>query len=103
MAQVFHSGLALTDLLEGMASQIAGAIEGQAGGTWHPRRPALLSGTVVSAGVVPLLRISGEAASLLPVLRWLGIASAAAGVLQPGGDPLLLPGGVRRLAWLGRH
>jgi hypothetical protein len=30
MAQVFHGGLAFADLLEGMAGEIAGAIEGQA-------------------------------------------------------------------------
>ncbi|MFM9088129.1 MAG: hypothetical protein ACKOPT_08310 [Cyanobium sp.] len=30
MAQVFHGGLALADLLEGMAGEVAGAIEGQA-------------------------------------------------------------------------
>ena len=72
-------------------------------GLWLPRTngegplevSALLSGTVVSAGVVPLLRISGEAASLLPVLRWLGIASAAAGVLLA----LLEPDLRRLLAW----
>jgi len=72
-------------------------------GLWLPRTngegplevSALLSGTVVSAGVVPLLRIGGEAASLLPVLRWLGIASAAAGVLLA----LLEPDLRRLLAW----
>ncbi|MCP9926639.1 proton-conducting transporter membrane subunit [Cyanobium sp. CH-040] len=72
-------------------------------GLWLPRTnaegpldvSALLSGTVVSAGVVPLLRISAEAASLLPVLRWLGIASAAAGVLLA----LLEPDLRRLLAW----
>ncbi|TVS07029.1 MAG: proton-conducting membrane transporter [Cyanobium sp. PLM2.Bin73] len=72
-------------------------------GLWLPRTnaegplevSALLSGTVVSAGVVPLLRISAEATSLLPVLRWLGIASAAAGVLLA----LLEPDLRRLLAW----
>jgi len=72
-------------------------------GLWLPRTnaegplevSALLSGTVVSAGVVPLLRLSAEAASLLPVLRWLGIASAAAGVLLA----LLEPDLRRLLAW----
>jgi multicomponent Na+:H+ antiporter subunit D len=72
-------------------------------GLWLPRTngegplevSALLSGTVVSAGVVPLLRLSAEAASLLPVLRWLGIASAAAGVLLA----LLEPELRRLLAW----
>lgn len=72
-------------------------------GLWLPRTnaegplevSALLSGTVVSAGVVPLLRISAEAVSLLPVLRWLGIASAAAGVLLA----LLEPDLRRLLAW----
>ncbi len=72
-------------------------------GLWLPRTnaeaplevSALLSGTVVSAGVVPLLRISTEAASLLPVLRWLGIASAAAGVVLA----LLEPDLRRLLAW----
>jgi multicomponent Na+:H+ antiporter subunit D len=72
-------------------------------GLWLPRTnaegpaevSALLSGTVVSAGVVPLLRISSEAAILLPVLRWLGIAGAAAGVLLA-----LLESDLRRLlAW----
>ncbi|MFO8239099.1 MAG: proton-conducting transporter membrane subunit [Prochlorococcaceae cyanobacterium] len=72
-------------------------------GLWLPRTnaegplevSALLSGTVVSAGVVPLLRISVEAASLLPVLRWLGIVSAAAGVVLA-----LLDSDLRRLlAW----
>ncbi|MEX1323510.1 MAG: proton-conducting transporter membrane subunit [Synechococcaceae cyanobacterium] len=72
-------------------------------GLWLPRTnaegpldvSALLSGTVMSAGVLPLLRISAEAASLLPVLRWLGIASAAAGVLLA----LLEPDLRRLLAW----
>jgi multicomponent Na+:H+ antiporter subunit D len=72
-------------------------------GLWLPRTnaegplevSALLSGTVVSAGVVPLLRLSGEATSLLPVLRWLGIASAAAGVVLA----LLEPNLRRLLAW----
>ncbi|MGB5135045.1 MAG: proton-conducting transporter membrane subunit [Prochlorococcaceae cyanobacterium] len=72
-------------------------------GLWLPRTnaegplevSALLSGTVVSAGVVPLLRLSAEATSLLPVLRWLGIASAAAGVLLA----LLEPDLRRLLAW----
>lgn len=93
------SGLALALLVVALLTKA----EVFVAGLWLPRTnaegplevSALLSGTVVSAGVVPLLRLSAEATSLLPVLRWIGIASAAAGVVLA-----LLEADLRRLlAW----
>ena len=58
-------------------------------GLWLPRTnaeaplevSALLSGTVVSAGVVPLLRLALAAPLLLPVLQGLGLACASLGIV----------------------
>ena len=59
-------------------------------GLWLPRshaaaRPevaALHSGVVVTAGVLPLLRLMQIDSGLAPLIRWIGIASAVLGLLR---------------------
>ena len=59
-------------------------------GLWLPRshaaaRPevaALHSGVVVTAGVLPLLRLMQIDPGLTPLIRWIGIASAMLGILR---------------------
>lgn len=72
-------------------------------GLWLPRTnaeaplevSALLSGAVVSAGVVPLLRLALAAPVLVPVLQGLGLACAALGIVYA-----LMETDLRRLlAW----
>lgn len=58
-------------------------------GLWLPRThaeapaeiSALLSGVVVTGGVVPLLRLAATDAVLLSAIRWVGMASAVLGVV----------------------
>lgn len=72
-------------------------------GLWLPRTnaqapplvSAVLSGTVVCAGVVPLLRLAEVAPALQPVLQGLGILCAALGVVFALAEPDLR----RLLAW----
>ena len=47
-----------------------------------PEVAALHSGVVVTAGVLPLLRLMQIDSGLAPLIRWIGIASAVLGLLR---------------------
>jgi len=72
-------------------------------GLWLPRshaaaRPevaALHSGVVVTAGILPLLRLMQIDPGLAPLIRWIGIASAVLGILRALSETDLR----RLLAW----
>ena len=79
------SGIALALLLVALFTKAELFISG----LWLPRTnavapaavSALISGGVVCAGLAPLLRIAAAVESVVPLLRWIGLASAVLGLV----------------------